>query len=100
MASFRMVSYDGVNYVVDSSLRVASDSRYLRFDLCNLIIELLFGFVEALRRALAFTILLQDFEALMSDTLGSVSDHVLLARAVLITLGLTLTLAVSLEAAS
>jgi len=36
----------------------------------------------------------------MSDTLGSVSDHVLLARAVLIALGLTLSLGVSLEATS
>lgn len=36
----------------------------------------------------------------MSDTLGSVSDHVLLARVVLIALGLTLSLGVSLEATS
>jgi hypothetical protein len=29
MASFGMVSHDGVNYVVNSSLRVASDGRHL-----------------------------------------------------------------------
>jgi hypothetical protein len=49
---------------------------------------------------MAYTILLQDVEALMSDTLCSVSDHVLLARAVLIAFRLTFSLGVSLEAAS
>jgi len=53
MASCGMVSHDGVNYVLNLSLRVASDGRHLRFDLLNSFIELLFGVVDALGRAMA-----------------------------------------------